>query len=59
MSDATSAAGVAVLSAFESQQPHEPAGWAAVASPVLATSDVTLVRRSDTEIARAAANAVL
>ena len=51
VSDATSAAGVAVLSAFESQQPHEPAGWAAVASPVLATSDVTLVRRSDTEIA--------
>ena len=49
-SDVNSSAGAAVLAAFESQQPHEPAGWAAVVSPVLSNRSLTLTRHSDREL---------
>lgn len=44
---AASAAASAVLGAFESLQPHEPAGWAAVVSPVLRNGSLEMVSTSE------------
>ena len=49
--DAASAVGAAILSSFESQQPHEPAGWSAVVTPHLVNGSLTVSRRSASQLA--------